>query len=233
MSDLRGGYDEDSLPWLQEVEDEDAPSGISARAMIVGILLVALIAAALAAAFYWMGSRNSGVSGEPELIRAPTTPYKVKPENPGGLDIAGESQTTFETSAGQDVDSRLNLGATGGEDVSTTPQPAQQAPPNEAKAPAAEAPKPPPPPAPAPAPSGASGSVVQLGAYKNVAQAERAWAALTARFGSLSGMSKMIVPYSANGTSGYRLRAGASSPDAARAACRAIQAGGESCFIAR
>lgn len=229
MSDLRGGYDEESLPWLQEVEDEDAPRGISARAMIVGILLVALVAAAVAGAFYWMGSRNGGTSGEPELIRAPPTPYKVKPENPGGLDIAGESQTTFETSAGQDVDSRLNLGETGDEDVSTTPQPVQTLPTNETKTPVAETPTPPP----EPKPSGAAGSVIQLGAYKNVAQAERAWAALSARFGSLSGMSKMIVPYSANGSSGYRLRAGASSPDAARQACQAIQAGGESCFLAR
>ena len=230
MSDLRGGYDEESLPWLQEVEDEDAPRGISARAMIVGIVAVLLVAAAIAGAFYWMGSRDGGVSGEPELIKAPATPYKVKPQDPGGLDIAGESQTTFETSAGQDVDSRLNLGETGDEDVTTTPQPAQPAPANDAKAPAAEKPAP----APAePKPSGASGSVIQLGAYKNVAQAERAWAALSARFGALSGMSKMVVPYSANGSSGYRLRAGASSPAAAQQACKAIQAGGESCFIAR
>jgi hypothetical protein len=46
-------------------------------------------------------------------------------------------------------------------------------------------------------------------------------------------MTKLIVPYSAGGSSGYRLRAGAGSPDAASAACQAIQAGGESCFIAR
>ena len=102
------------------------------------------------------------------------------------------------------------------------------------KAPAAEKPAPAPPAAPPePTASGATGSVIQLGAYKNVAQAERAWAALSARFGALSGMAKMVVPYSANGSSGYRLRAGASSPAAAQQACKTIQAGGESCFIAR
>jgi cell division protein FtsN len=199
--------------------------------MIVGILVVALIGAAIAGGFYWMGSREGGVSGAPELIKAPATPYKIKPQDPGGLDIAGESQTTFETSAGQDVDSRLNLGKTGDEDVTTTPQPTQAAPAGETKTPA-ETPAPAAPAA-EPRPSGASGSVIQLGAYKNVAQAERAWAALAARFGALSGMSKMVVPYSANGSSGYRLRAGASSPAAAQQACKAIQAGGESCFIAR
>jgi cell division protein FtsN len=75
--------------------------------------------------------------------------------------------------------------------------------------------------------------VIQLGAFKNTAQAERAWAVLSARFGALAGMTKMVVPYSANGSNGYRLRAAASSPDAARQVCQAIQAGGESCFIAR
>jgi cell division protein FtsN len=229
MTDLRSGYDEDSLPWLQEVEDEDAPRGISARAMLFGLLVVLLVAALVAGGFYWLGSRGGGVAGEPELIKAPTTPYKVKPDDPGGLDIAGQSQTTFETSAGQDVDSRLNLGATGREDVT-----AQQAPPQPADQPAtATKPAEAAPPPPAPKTTGATGTVIQLGAFKNTAQAERAWAVLSARFGALGGMTKMIVPYSANGGSGYRLRAAASSPDAARQACRAIQAGGESCFIAQ
>jgi cell division protein FtsN len=196
--------------------------------MLAGIVVVLVIAAAVAGGFYWLGSRDGGLSGEPELIRAPATPYKIKPENPGGLDIAGESETTFQTSAGQDIDSRLNLGATGTEDVVAQPAP-QEAPGNTV---AADKPAEPAPPAPAPKPSGAAGSVVQLGAFKNTAQAERAWAVLTARFGALSSMTKMVVPYSANGSSGYRLRAAASSPDAARAACQAIQAGGESCFVA-
>lgn len=226
MTDSRSAYDEDSLPWLQEVEDEDAPRGISARAMLVGLVAVLVVAAAVAAAFFLLGQRGGGLAGEPELIRAPDAPYKVKPQDPGGLDVAGESQTTFETSAGQDVDSKLNLGAPGEQVATSVPkekpgEPAAVEPPPVAK------------PAPAPAPSGAAGSVIQLGAYKNIAQAERAWAALASRFGMLSSMTKMVVPYSANGSNGYRLRAAAGSPQAAREACQAIQAGGESCFVAR
>jgi hypothetical protein len=224
MSDLRSGYDEDSLPWLQEVEDEDAPRGISARAMLAGLLVVALIAAGVAGGFYWLGSRGGGVAGEPELIRAPDTPYKVKPDNPGGLDIAGESQTTFETSAGQDVDSKLNLGATGREDV-TTVAPKEEPKPAEQPA-ATPAPKPEPPKA---VPSGAAGSVIQLGAFANRAQAERAWTALSSRFSSVAGLNKMIVPFSG----GIRLRAAASSPAQAQEVCNALKAAGEACFIAR
>jgi len=75
--------------------------------------------------------------------------------------------------------------------------------------------------------------VVQLGAYKNTAQAERAWLALTSRFPQLSGSRKIVVPYSAAGSSGYRLRAAASSPADAKTLCDALQAGGEGCFIAK
>ena len=228
VTDTRTPSDPD-LPWLQEVEDEDAPRGITGRAMLVGLLVVLVIAAAVSATFYWLGSRNAATAGGPELIRAPAAPYKVKPSDPGGLDIAGESQATFETSAGRDVDSRLNLGATGREDVATVkPKEEPAAPDSKAEAPPASKPAPP-----APKPSGAPGSVIQLGAYSNTAQAERAWTVLSSRFDLLGGMTKIVVPYSANGSSGYRLRAAASSPDAARQACRAIQAGGENCFVAR
>jgi hypothetical protein len=162
MTDSRSGYDEDSLPWLQEVEDEDAPSGISARAMLVGVLVVLLVAAAIGAGFFWLGSRGGeGGAGEPELIRAPTAPYKVKPQDPGGLDIAGESQTTFETSAGQDVDSRLDLGGETENVAGAVPAP-KRIPPNETKEPLpAETPPP------QPKPSGAAGSVIQLPASRH------------------------------------------------------------------
>lgn len=225
MSDSRAAHDPD-LPWLQEVEDEDAPRGISAGKMLVGLIVVLVAAALIAATFFWLGRSDVGVSGAPELIRAPEEPYKIKPQDPGGLDVAGESQTTFETSAGQDIDSRL---AVPGQPQSEPQGEPKRIPPNETKEPLpAETPPPP-----QPKPSGATGSVVQLGAYKNTAQAERAWSALSTRFGALSGLTKMVVPYSAGGSSGYRLRAAAGSPEEARQVCQSLQAAGESCFIAR
>lgn len=229
MTDSRTGYDEDSLPWLQEVEDQDAKQGISARAMLLGVLAVLAVAAVIAAGFFWLGRSNVVAGGgAPELIRAPAEPYKVKPDDPGGLDIAGESQTTYETSAGQDIDSRLNLGAAGADVPANVAQPQpepKRLPPNETKEPLpAEKPA-----APEPKPSGAAGSVVQLGAFANQAQAERAWTALSSRFPSVAALDKRIVPFSG----GIRLRAGASSPAQAREVCEALKAAGEACFIAR
>lgn len=225
MSDSRAAHDAD-LPWLQEVEDEDAPRGISARKMLVGLLVVLVAAAVVAGSFFWLGSRDVAVIGGPELIRAPEGPYKVKPQDPGGLDVAGDSQTTFETSAGQDIDSRLDIP---GQPQSQPEVPPQRLPPNETKEPVPAEPAA----EPQPKPAGAPGSVVQLGAFKNTAQAERAWTALSTRFGAMSGLTKMVVPYSAAGSSGYRLRAAAGSPDEARQICQTLEAAGESCFLAR
>jgi hypothetical protein len=222
VTDQRTEYDE-QLPWLQAVEDEDEPRGVSGRKMLAALFVVLLAAALVGATFFWLGRRDAEVNGPPDLIRAEAGPYKVKPPNPGGLDVAGESQTAFETSAGEDNDAKLNLNAVAEQPV-TPPKPApapepKRIPPNETKVPVAPEPK----------PSGPSGSVIQIGAFANNAQAERAWAALSARFPTIAAMNKMIVPFSG----GIRLRAGASSPAEAKQACQMLRAAGENCFVAQ
>jgi cell division septation protein DedD len=164
------------------------------------------------------------VNGPPELIRAPAEPYKVKPPNPGGLDIKGESETAFETSAGEDRDSQLDLNKLPETPVAKPPKelPKQPSAP-ETKTPAA------PQATPEAQPTGGSGSVVQLGAFANQAQAERAWTALSARFPAVAALNKMIVPFSG----GIRLRAGAASPANAKQVCQTLKAAGENCFVAR
>jgi hypothetical protein len=221
MSDTRPSF-EDQLPWLQAVDDEDEPRGISARKMLAALVVVLLAALVVAATFFWLGRRDAAVNGAPELIRAEPGPYKVKPPNPGGLDVAGESQTAFETSAGEDKDAQLDLSKIPEEPVAKPKEPVQHLPSNETKVPVAPEPAP-------PKPSGAAGTVVQLGAFQNQAQAERAWTALSARFPAIGSMSKLIVPFSG----GIRLRAGAASPADAKAACQTLKAAGENCFVAQ
>jgi hypothetical protein len=215
-------YDE-QLPWLQPVEDEDEPHGISARKMLAALLVVLLAAAIVAATFFLLGRREAAVNGPPELIHAPPGPYKVKPPETGGLDIGGESETAFETSAGADPDAKLDLDRLPEEAMAKPAKPAPAASSaTDAKAPAALPPKPEPP------ATGGAGSVIQLGAFANQAQAERAWTALSARFPNIAAMNKMIVPF----TGGIRLRAGAASPAEAKQACQALKAAGENCFVA-
>jgi cell division septation protein DedD len=225
MSDERS-FDE-PLPWLAPVEDEDEPRGLSARRMLAALIVVLIAGLIVAGTFFWLGRRETVVNGPAELIKAPPGPYKVKPPNPGGLDISGESETAFETSAGEDKDSQLDLNKLSETPVAKPPkrQP-KTLPPNETKTPVPAEVKPEP--KPEPKPTGAPGSVVQLGAFANQAQAERAWTALSARFPSVAALSKMIVPFSG----GIRLRAGAASPADAKQVCQALKAAGENCFVA-
>ena len=223
MSDTRG-YDE-QLPWLQPVEDEDEPRGLSARKMLAALAVVLLATLLVAATFFWLGRRDAAVSGAPELIKAPPGPYKVKPPNPGGLDLSSESESAFETSAGQDPDAKLDTSKL---PQGTVPKPAPATATPTASEPAKPAPAAAQPPAP-PKAVGGTGSVIQLGAFANKAQAERAWTALSSRFPSVAAMDKMIVPY----PGGMRLRAGASSPANAKQACDSLKAAGENCFVAQ
>lgn len=208
----------EALPWLEAVDDEDEPTGLSARKMLAALALVLLGVAIVAGTLFYIG-REQGGSGPPELIRAPQGPYKVKPENPGGLDVSGESGTAFATGAGVDTDSQLDVSRM------AEPPPPPAPPPGEPK----PAPPPKPDPAPEPAKPAPSGSTVQLGAYGSSAKAETAWKMLSARFPEVAALTKQVVPY--NG--GFRLRASGGSPDQARAACRAVAAGGENCFVVR
>jgi cell division septation protein DedD len=222
MGDSRSAYDE-QLPWLEAVDDEDGPTGMPARRMLAALLVVLLAAALVSATFFWLGRQNAALpGGAPELIKADPNPYKLRPPNPGGLDVAGESETAFRTSAGQDTDAQLNLSAQPETPVvrpKLEPK-AEPTAPVEAKKPETSEP--------ASAPTGGKGSVIQLGAFANRAQAERAWSALSARFPGLAGMNKMVIPFSG----GIRLRAGAASPEAARDACQMLKVAGENCFVA-
>ncbi len=223
MSESRPAGDPDALPWLEAVEDEDEPPAVSASKMLAALAMVLVAVAVVAGTLFWLGRQDVG-SGPPQLIRAEPGPYKVRPNDPGGLDVAGDSGSAYATGAGQDNDAQL--------DVSKLPEPPPPAPdeprrlpPNETKEPVAPVP---PRPAPASTP-GARGTVVQLGAYGSTAKAETAWRLLSSRFPEVAGLTKIVVPYSG----GYRLRASASSPAEAQAVCRAVVAGGENCFVAR
>ena len=221
---------EEPLPWLAPVEDEDEPRGISARRMLVALIVVLLAAVIIAGTFFWIGHRETTASGPPQLIKAPPGPYKVKPPAPGGLDISGESQTAFETSAGEDKDSRLDLDKLPETPIAKQPKSEPEPPPEavaktETKTTPAEESKP----EVVAKPMGGTGSVVQLGAFANQAQAERAWTALSTRFPSVAALNKMILPFSG----GIRLRAGAASPADAKQVCQTLKAAGENCFVAQ
>ena len=83
------------------------------------------------------------------------------------------------------------------------------------------------------APPTASGTVVQLGAFKSEASATKAWAALTKRFAYLADLGKSVVPATVNGGTVYRLRAGTGSAAAANDICAKMRVAGENCAVVR
>jgi hypothetical protein len=224
MSDGRA-FDDQGLPWLEAVDDEDGPSGVSAKKMFAALLMVMLAGAIIAGTFFWLGRRDAPVDGAPELIRAEAGPYKVRPDDPGGLDVAGESQTAFETSAGEDPDSKLDMNKLPQGVEAPPPAPVPNAPAepapktlprNETREPVSDGP--------------GGGSTIQVGAYASTIKAETAWAMLSGRFPAVAALGKSVVGASVNGKTIYRLRAAGSAAET-RAACTALKAAGESCLV--
>jgi len=225
MSDGRA-YDDQGLPWLEAVDDEDGPRGISARKMFVALVMVLVAAAIVAGTFFWLGRRDPAVTGAPQLIRAEPGPYKVKPDDPGGLDVAGDSETAFSTSAGEDPDSTLDVRklpegmAPAPDNVVEAVPPPKKIPPHETKEPATTE----------TSPAAPGGPVVQLGAYGSTVKADTAWSLLSGRFPEVAALRKSVVTATVGGKPFYRLRA-AGSAEQTRAACAALKAAGENCLV--
>jgi hypothetical protein len=227
MTDGRA-FDDQGLPWLEAVDDEDGPRGVSARKMLVALFMVLAAAAIIGGTFFWLGRRDAPLTGEPELIRSEPGPYKVKPDDPGGLDVAGESQTAFETSAGEDPDSALDMNKLPQGVEAPLPEPQAGAVPE--PAPKKVAPKEVP--APPPTDGATAGPTIQLGAYASTIKADTAWSMLSSRFPEVASLGKTVVAATVNGKTIYRLRA-AGSAEQTRAACSALKAAGESCLAVK
>ena len=195
--------------------------------MLAALGVVLLAALIVAATFFWLGRRDAAVNGPPELIQAQPGPYKVKPPNPGGLDITGESETAFETSAGEDKDAQLDLSKVPEAPVAK-PRAAQ---PVRSLLPANRD-------------EGPRGSAARAAASSRRARPEASFSSAplpTRRRPSGRGprcrrvsrasprMNKLIIPFSG----GIRLRAGAASSADAKQACQTLKAAGENCFVAQ
>jgi hypothetical protein len=201
--------DPDRLPWLETADGydyEESASPLKVAAMVLGGL--ALLAAIVGGIYYFQRNQAGG-QGNGELIAAQEGDYKVAPTDPQGKKFEGEGDAAFAASEGKKVDTKLDP----------------------AKAKAAAAPG---------APAAKAGAVpagaafVQLGAYSNAAEAEKAWAALGKRFGAISGTNKRVVEAAGEGgRKVFRLQAISANPAEAQQLCAKLKAARESCFVAR
>jgi cell division septation protein DedD len=113
----RGGSGDaarDRLPWLEPVEDEDdyyqAEKG-GFGGLILAAILVLVAIALLTAGVLWYRGQSSAAGGNGQIIKADPNPYKVRPPNPGGMTPDANGEVTYDTSAGQDVNSPIDLNA--------------------------------------------------------------------------------------------------------------------------
>lgn len=170
------------------------------------------------------GDGDTGGEGVERLLPPPEEP--VAPLAGGGEAAAGAARDGGATAppvAGAPQDEPAPAPAA---DAAPAPEPAQEASPS-APAPA--------PAAPAPAPA-TGGWVVQVGAFRDEAQADAQWAALQRKHPEILGSAARDVQRADLGDRGiwYRLRAGGyASETAADTACASLKAAGTDCLVRR
>ena len=201
----------DELPWL-ESDDDYEEEGNDYRIVIFAVLAVLALAAILFGVNYLFGNRDNSAGEEivadGSTIEAPDEPYKERPDDPGGSQVAGTGDVSFEVGQGQGREGQVSDDA---------PPPAGSS--NNADSSSAS--------------SNASGVGVQVGAFQTRDAAQSGWRTLTGRFSALQGVNYRIIEGSVDSGTIYRLQAVASDLAAAESLCRSIRNGGGDCQVKR
>jgi hypothetical protein len=237
--------DEDRLPWLEPVDDEDAPEGIAPMRLLLGLLVALTIVGAAAGGIFWFKARSDLSGGDGQLIKAPPGDYKVPPDHPGGMQVEGTGDVAYNVSEGGEAAGSINLDnqPEAPVQIAAEQHPAATDKPSPAPAHkvtasvAAGSKLPSPRPRSVTAASGAAGAnlgatstgTIQLGAFSTSEAADKAWNSLARRHPPLKDMTKDVVPATVNGGTVYRLRAHAG--EGAAATCTALRAVGASCNL--
>jgi hypothetical protein len=208
--------DDDRLPWLEAVEEEESgPSPVKLiAAVVIGLIVIGLVVGGL----FWVANRSPG--GGEEMIASPGA-YKVPAPEAGGLQLDNSASTQIATSEGTQQNAQL---ATRPE---AAPAPPVQQRPAQAASQAQQQPAPAPAPAPAPSQQRLSGPTIQVGAFPSEAAAQGEWRRLAARYPYLGGLQHQVMVHQRGGQTFYRLRAAGGE---ASAVCRRLRAAGQPCM---
>jgi hypothetical protein len=212
---------EERLPWLEsDDEGEEEPAYDMGRLVGFGLILLVLLVTLVGGV--WFVTNRDGSGGpapDGSLIQAPDTPYKVRPDDPGGKTFAGTGDTSYAVGAGREVDARLAP-------APSSPTIAPETPPAVRPEPAASAT-----PRPTSEPGLPAGTAVQVGAYSNRADAEAGWRRLVGQTDVLAGVSYRIIAGRADIGTVYRLQAVGGDKAGAQALCSRLQESGIACQV--
>lgn len=219
--------DEDRLPWLEAVdEDEPRRAGGAGTGTLVAALIAALVALGLiVGGVFWLRDRGQpDGTGEGELITAPAGDYKEKPSAPGGMKVEGQGDAAYAASTGADVDSAIDIAAVPEAPVKRAGS--VKAEPKPVSAPIA---KPAKPAVAIAAGKTVAGGTIQLGAFSSSTKANDAWKSMSGRFAYLKPYAGAVTPVSTAKGTMYRLRAGVGGE--AQTICGKLKVAGETCAV--
>jgi hypothetical protein len=229
--------DEDRLPWLEAVE-EDEDEGLGLLKLVGGVLGVLFLIALVIGGVFWLTGPAAGPDGV-EIIAAPDEDYRVRPSEAGGMEVEGEGDAAFAASEGESPEGRIDRNAVPeppvqGRRIAESAQrpaggssariPASDRPLAEAAPRQTDAGSP-------AAVSASSGRLIQLGAFSSEAAANSAWTQISGRHSALRSLNRTVTPVQAGGRTLYRLRAVASSREAARSLCASLRNAGQACSV--
>jgi len=108
-----GSGDEDRLPWLEAVEDEDEGEGIGAGKLIAAVIAALVAIGLVIGGVFWLRERRDAPAGEGGLIAAPKGDYKVSPDRKAanGMAIEGEGDAAYAASEGGDINAAIDISA--------------------------------------------------------------------------------------------------------------------------
>jgi len=223
-------------PWF-DIEDEEESSAFDPRRVFLAALIGCAVVAAVIAGVFWLVQQRSGaeIVADGSVIEAPDQPYKTRPADAGGVQVAGTGDVSFEVAEGREHEGIFAPDAFQAADVrqaGASPMDASQtdasrsaaAPSNVSSSDASSS---------APTPSAPSEVGVQVGAFATRDEARAGWERMRARSEALQGRSYRIVEGSADSGPVFGLQVVAASAAEAVALCRAIRDGGGDCQIKR
>ena len=207
---------EERLPWLESDDDYDQPGVDTGRLVAFGVV-IALALVLMLGALWWFtrNGTDEELVADGSVIEAPDEPYRERPDDPGGQQVAGTGDTSFEVGEGRSVDGRI---------AGSGAVPAPSIDREQDDAPAAR---------PSAAATASGGIGVQVGAYSTRAQAETGWSQLTARIEALQGRNHRVVQGTADRGTIYRLHDVAGTVAEAETLCRSIKSQGGDCQVKR
>jgi hypothetical protein len=203
---------DERLPWLESDDDDENPGVDTGRLVAFGAVLLLVLVLALGAVwFFTRDTTDEELVADGSTIEAPDEPYRTRPDDPGGQQVAGTGDTSFEVAEGQTVEGQIAGEAPGpsiDREQGATPSPTASA-------------------------SSSGGIGVQVGAYSSRAAAETGWSQLSGRIDALQGRNHRILQGTADSGTVYRLQAVAGTAAEADALCRSIRSEGGDCQVKR